>query len=183
MCEVEKGIRRVTSGFISVDSSISISYPNTMQILKAWVLSILFIALHVTSPLVVDHVGFCFTQQIWRSGNTGLKVIRKKVSSIVSSLFRDYLQTEVSLHFDLCWHYGYMMQHTKRHKWEMLLTTSEVFGVPSLCNEFSCGLVGQVNSGKRQRPSLFQNLSSDEHILSNLASIHVPATHTHIVIL
>lgn len=35
VCEVEKGIRRVTPGFISVDSSIKISYPNTVQILKA----------------------------------------------------------------------------------------------------------------------------------------------------
>lgn len=35
VCEVEKGIRRVPSGFISVDSSIKISYPNTVQILNA----------------------------------------------------------------------------------------------------------------------------------------------------
>lgn len=178
MCEVEKGYKACYFWvyFCWFFNQYIISQYNA----NSESMSVVYLFYCIARNIPITVVGICFTQQIWRSGNTGLKVIRKKVWSTVSSLFRDFLQTEVSLHFDLCWHYGDMMQHTKRHKWETLLTTSEVFGVPSLCDEFPCGLVGQVNGGKRQRPSLFQNLSSDEHILSHLGSIHVPATHTHI---
>lgn len=54
---------------------------------------------------------------------------------------------------------------------------SKVFSVSSLRYELPCDLVGKVYTGKRQRPPLFQDLSSDEYIFSHLGSIHVPARH------
>lgn len=50
---------------------------------------------------------------------------------------------------------------------------AKVFGVSSLGYELPCGLAGEVYGGKRQRPSLLQNLSSDENVLSRLGSVHV----------
>lgn len=53
------------------------------------------------------------------------------------------------------------------------LAAAQVFSVSSLCNELPCGLVSEIYRGKRQRPSLLQNLGSDEYILSHLGSIHI----------
>lgn len=57
------------------------------------------------------------------------------------------------------------------------LAAAEVFSVSSLCYELPRDLVGEVYGGKRQCPSLLQNLSSDEYVLSDLGSIHVSVRH------
>lgn len=55
------------------------------------------------------------------------------------------------------------------------LAAAKVFSVSALCYELPRGLVGEVYSGKRQRPSLLQNLGGDEYVLSHLGSIHISA--------
>lgn len=54
------------------------------------------------------------------------------------------------------------------------LAAAEMFCVSSLCYELPCGFTGEVYGGKRQRPSLLQDLSSDQYVLSHLGSVHVP---------
>lgn len=73
-------------------------------------------------------------------------------------------------------------KNTSRHRGDVSSSITDVFGVSSLCNDLPRGLVGQVNRRERKRPSLFENLSSDEHIFAYLGSVHVPAEHTHTVL-
>lgn len=91
-------------------------------------------------------------------------------------VLRYYLQTEGCLnlaHVDII--INTMQKNTHRHRGEVSLSISKVFGVSSLCDDLSRGLVGQVNRGECKRSSLFENLCSDEHILTDLGSIHVSA--------
>lgn len=56
------------------------------------------------------------------------------------------------------------------------LTVAKVFSVSSLCNKLPSCFVGEVYCGKCQCPSLLQNLSSDEYVLSYFGSVHVSVT-------
>lgn len=62
----------------------------------------------------------------------------------------------------------------RRQMWARL-AAAEVFGVPSLRNQLSCGLAGQVHGGERQRAPFLQYLSCDQHVLAQLGRVHVAA--------
>lgn len=55
VCDVEKGYKACCFWVISVDSSIKISYPNTVQILKARVVSFsLYYTVHNITVITAD---------------------------------------------------------------------------------------------------------------------------------
>lgn len=53
-------------------------------------------------------------------------------------------------------------------------SAAKVLRVSSLCEDFPCGFAGEVYGSECHGLPLLQNLSSDQYVLSELGSIHVP---------